>query len=71
LEDTVKLTRIAGDCPDGVTCPTVYLSDRGTVVVQGYTLAADDLAQITLPQGEGAVEIPLSLLKEASRAHRD
>ena len=66
----MKLTRIAGECPDGVTCPTVYASDRGTIVVQGYTLPADALGRITLPDGENAVEIPLSLLKEAARAHR-
>lgn len=66
----MKLTRIAGDCPDGVTCPTVYASDRGTIVVQGYTVAAEDLREITLPEGENAVEIPLSLLEEAARAHR-
>lgn len=66
----MKLTRIAGDCPDGVTCPTVYASDRGTIVVQGYTVSAEDLCEITLPEGENAVEIPLSLLVEAARAHR-
>ncbi|ADH66730.1 hypothetical protein [Nocardiopsis dassonvillei] len=67
----MKLTRIAGECNNRRTCPTVYASDRGTVVVQGYTLAAGDLTQITLPEGESAVEIPLSLLKEAARVHGD
>ena len=66
----MKLTRVAGNCPDGVTCPTVYASDRGTIIVQGCTLSSDDLSEITIPEGEGAVEIPLSLLKEAARAHR-
>ncbi|GAA1440361.1 hypothetical protein GCM10009602_12960 [Nocardiopsis tropica] len=65
----MKLTRLAGECPDGVTCPTVFASDRGTIIVQGYTLAPGDLTEIPLPEGESAVEIPLSLLKEAARAH--
>ncbi|PSK96327.1 hypothetical protein CLV63_112212 [Murinocardiopsis flavida] len=67
----MRLTRIAGECPDGVTCPTVFATDRASIVVQGYELAADELAKITLPSGETAVEIPVSLLKEAARAYSD
>ena len=69
----MRLTRIAGpgnDCPDGVTCPTVFATDRGTLVVQGYVLTPENLAQMTLPDGESAVEIPVSLLMEAARARR-
>jgi hypothetical protein len=66
----MRLTRIAGSCPSGRTCPTIYETDRGTVVVQGYVLGADDLAHVTLPEGESAVEIPASLLQEVARAHR-
>lgn len=65
----MALTRLAGDCPDGRTCPTVFKTDRGTIVVQGYKLAADDLAQIVLPDGETAVEISITLLEEAVRAY--
>lgn len=65
----MKLTRIAGECGNRRTCPTVYTSDRGTAIVQGYTLVADDLTEITLPTGENAVEIPWSLLLEAARVH--
>lgn len=65
----MKLTRIADECGNRRTCPTVYASDRGTIIVQGYVLSPEDLSEITLPEGESAVEIPLSLLKEAARAH--
>ncbi|OLT29178.1 hypothetical protein BJF83_00800 [Nocardiopsis sp. CNR-923] len=65
----MKLTRVAGECSNRRSCPTVYASDRDTIVVQGYALTPEDLAEITLPEGENAVEIPLSLLKEAARAH--
>jgi hypothetical protein len=66
----MRLTRIAGDCPDGRTCPTVYETDRGTIVVQGYDIPVHELTQIALPDGEAAVEIPISLLEEAARARR-
>jgi hypothetical protein len=39
-------------------------------VVQGYTLAGDELARIGLPAGESAIEIPVSLLEEVVRAYR-
>lgn len=46
----------------GSNCPTVYLKDDETVVVQGF--AADSLFSSGLPEGEHAVSIPLSLLRE-------
>jgi hypothetical protein len=47
-------------CFDG-TCPTIYKTDRGTFVVQGYTVAD---AAVTPPEGEALVEIPAELLRE-------
>jgi hypothetical protein len=70
----VKLTQIAPvdgpPCADGRTCPTVFTTDRGSVVVQGYQLTSDELAAMSMPSGETAVEIPLALLKEVARAYR-
>lgn len=63
----MQLTRIAGECPDGRTCPTVYRTDRGTAVIQGYRLDADTLARVPLGADETAVEIPMSLLEEVVR----
>jgi hypothetical protein len=48
------------------TCPTVYKSDQGTLVVQGYTMSAER-AGMDLPDGEMLVEIPAELLREAAR----
>ena len=67
----MQLTRLAGNCPDRSTCPTIYATDRGTVVVQGSTLLPAEVSQLGLPAGESAVEIPASLLEEAARARRD
>ena len=48
------------------TCPTIYQSDRGTLVVQGYVVSAEH-AGVELPAGELMVEIPIDLLKDAAR----
>jgi len=64
----MNLTKISGACSDKVTCPTVYETDRGTVVVQGYQVTdGEALSQLDLPAGEGAVEIPRSLWTGANR----
>jgi hypothetical protein len=56
----MKLRRLSGGCFDG-TCPTVYETDRGTIVVQGWTVKDTDVAP---PEGEALVEIPRELLKQ-------
>jgi hypothetical protein len=65
----MELTPLAGDCPDGRTCPVISKTDRGTIAVQGYKLTNEELAQIGPPDGETVVEIPVTLLLEAARAY--
>lgn len=65
--DIQRLDRLAG-CQDGDICPTIYETDRDTIVVQGDQLSDGSLKLITLPSGETAAEIPKSLLLEAARA---
>jgi hypothetical protein len=62
----MKLTIIAStsSCPDGRVCPTKYLTDRGTVVIQGNKLVADELAEMGMPEHETAVEIPTDDARE-------
>jgi hypothetical protein len=48
---------IAGACRDG-TCPAIYRTDQGTIVVQGPTVDG-------APEGEMRVEVSADLLKEA------
>ncbi|SNT64163.1 hypothetical protein SAMN05421812_116125 [Asanoa hainanensis] len=62
----MNLRTIAAQCASG-TCPTVYDSGRGTIVVQGY-LVSGDHAGVTLPDGEQLVEIPVELLVNAARS---
>lgn len=47
----------------GGDCPTIYESDRGTFVVQGSLLSANELNDINIPAHEGVVEIPEALLR--------
>ncbi|MEV0601560.1 hypothetical protein AB0I82_19955 [Streptomyces sp. NPDC050315] len=43
-------------------CPTLYATDRGTYLVQGWRIFANDLLmQLTVPEGETAVEVPTEL----------
>ncbi|WP_170837303.1 hypothetical protein [Actinopolyspora xinjiangensis] len=60
----MKLLKVSG-CDDK-TCPAVYVSDRGTAVVQGeHVLNADGLE---LGQGETAVELPAETVLNAVSA---
>ncbi|MEU4237358.1 hypothetical protein [Actinoplanes sp. NPDC026619] len=61
-----KLTLVTTLCGGG-SCPTVYRTDRGTLVVQGYTVTANDV-DVDLPAGEQLVEIPAELLAAAMQA---
>jgi hypothetical protein len=53
-------------CGNG-PCPAVYETDNGTIVVQGFVVDAER-AELVLPPGEGAVEIPRYILERALAA---
>ncbi|MFF2039502.1 hypothetical protein ACFVVX_03680 [Kitasatospora sp. NPDC058170] len=55
--------KIASSCDDG-ECPTLYTTDRKTLLVQGETPADHGLE---LPERETVVEIPLELIRKAIR----
>jgi hypothetical protein len=59
------LRKVAESCANS-SCPTVYVSAAGTLVVQGYVVSAER-AGISVPEGEMLVEIPIGLLAEAAR----
>lgn len=58
------LVLLAGACGAG-SCPTVYGTDRETVVVQGYVVDGDS-AGVEVPDGERLVEIPAEVLLAAA-----
>lgn len=60
----MSLITIRKDCDVGRTCPHVSVTGRGTLVIQGYVIAAPEAAVLGIPAGDIAIEVPLSLLPE-------
>jgi hypothetical protein len=56
----MELTLVASDpASNPRNSPTLYKTDRGSWVVQGWVVTDPDaLAQLNLPEGETVVEIP-------------
>lgn len=60
---SVRLTRLRSLCPDTEDCPTLYWTDLGTIVVQGYLVTTPEaLGASALAVGETTVEVPPALL---------
>jgi hypothetical protein len=57
----MRLTRLWHDCPDTESCPTLYWTDRGTAVVQGYLVTNLETLSAPLGIGEAVVEVPFAL----------
>jgi hypothetical protein len=69
----MRLTFIGKDPDSNLTgSPTVYRTDRGSWVVQGWVVDDPDaLAQMDIPSGETAVEIPDRMLQFFRQGDRD
>lgn len=69
----MRLTLIGKDPASNPTgSPTVYRTDRGTWVVQGWVVTDPGaLAQMKVPDGETAVEIPDRMIAFFGREDRD
>ncbi|MEC3994433.1 hypothetical protein VSR01_13180 [Actinacidiphila sp. DG2A-62] len=59
----MKTTKLVSTC-DVKDCPTIYATDRGTLLVQGETPSDHGLA---IPAHETVVEIPAELLLDLVR----
>lgn len=59
----MKVTKLVSTC-DITDCPTIYATDRGTLLVQGATPADHGLR---IPVHETLVEIPMELIRKAIR----
>lgn len=68
----MRLTFIGKDPDSNPTgSPTVYRTDRGSWIVQGWVVSdAEALAQMDIPEGESAVEIPDRMLQFFSQGDR-
>lgn len=69
----MRLTFIGKDPDSNPTgSPTVYRTDRETWVVQGWMVTdSDALAQMGIPDGETAVEIPDRMIEFFRQEGRD
>lgn len=63
----LRLELVTSLCGNG-TCPTVYRTNRDTVIVQGYAVSAAE-AGVAVPEGELLVEIPADILRDAAQRH--
>ena len=61
----VTLQPLVAPCATG-ECPTIFQTDRGTLVLQGYLFNPDD-AGAEVPPGEQMIEVPVALLTEYAR----
>lgn len=57
----MQVTKLVSTCEFG-DCPTLYATDRDTILVQGTTPPDHGLA---LPAHETIVEIPMELIRKA------
>ena len=69
----MRLTLIGKDPDSNPTgSPTVYRTHRGTWVVQGWMVTdTEALAQMNIPNGETAVEIPDRMIQFFRQEDRD
>jgi hypothetical protein len=72
-EAAMRLTFIGKDPDSNPTgSPTVYRTDRETWVVQGWMVTDPDaLAEMNIPDGETAVEIPDRMIQFFRQEDRD
>ncbi|MGH3824289.1 MAG: hypothetical protein ACRDRA_15885 [Pseudonocardiaceae bacterium] len=58
----MELTQIAGGDCGRDDCPTIFMTDKSTIAVQGYIVHKKTAA------GEAVVQIPIAVFLEAARA---
>jgi len=64
----VKLEKMSGLPCGSDGCPTVYRTDRNTVVICSKPIDQETHATANLTEGEIAVEIPVETLVAAAKA---
>ena len=65
----MRLTFLGKETQTG-NSPTLWETDDGQYVIQGFTLDADALAQVgTVPDGELVIRVPKKLMRHVKDAH--
>ena len=64
----MQLTFLGKDTQGG-NSPTLWETDDGQFVIQGFTLDADAMGQIgTVPAGEAVIRVPKKLMRHLKEA---
>ncbi len=64
------LLRLLGKETQGGNSPTVWETDDGQYVIQGFTLDADALRQVgAVPAGEAVIRVPKKLMRHLREGH--
>jgi len=63
--EAFRFEKLIGGCGGG-GCPTVYRQpgDPENFYIQGYNLTSEQMRSLVVPDGEGLVRIPKSLIQE-------
>ena len=65
----MQLTFLGKDTQGG-NSPTLWETDDGQYVIQGFTLDVDALGQVgTVPAGEAVIRVPKQLMRHLRDAH--
>jgi hypothetical protein len=65
----MRLTFLGKDTQGG-NSPTLWETDDGQLVIQGFTLDAKTLGQVgTVPDGEAVIRVPKKLMRHLREAH--
>jgi len=65
-KNRLRMTKAYSGCSAG-PCPTVYETNTGELVIQGYKIIGRDRADATVPAHEDIVRIPRELIEEYLR----
>ena len=65
----MRLTYLGKETQGG-NSPTLWETDDGHYVIQGFTLDAEALAQVgDVPDGESVIRVPRQLMRHLKEAH--
>jgi hypothetical protein len=65
----MRLTFLGKDTQGG-NSPTLWETDDGQYVIQGFTLDAEALGQVgAVPDGEAIIRVPKKLMRHLKEAH--
>ena len=69
IPERLGFEKLVGGTCNGGQCPTVYqrAGDADNYYIQGYNVEADQLAALSVPNGEGLVRIPTSLIEKLTQ----